>query len=51
MYNNTQASRTPAPPPTRQAGAKPSTPRPTWQPQPGGLSREELRKLVIELIG
>ncbi len=23
----------------------------TWQPQPGGLTREELRKIVIDLIG
>jgi hypothetical protein len=22
-----------------------------WQPEPGGLTREELRKIVIDLIG
>jgi hypothetical protein len=24
---------------------------PRWQPQPGGLTREELRKIVTDLIG
>jgi hypothetical protein len=24
---------------------------PAWQPQPGGLTREELRKIVTDLIG
>jgi hypothetical protein len=30
---------------------EPRAATPAWQPQPGGLTREELRKIVADLIG
>jgi hypothetical protein len=30
---------------------EPRAATPTWRPQAGGLTREELRKIVIDLIG
>jgi hypothetical protein len=41
-----------APTPQRQTvKADPCVFRPALQPQPAGLTREELRKIVLELIG
>ncbi|MDR7040500.1 MULTISPECIES: hypothetical protein [Methylobacterium] len=33
------------------AGTKPAISNPVWNPQPCGLTREELRKIVLEQLG
>jgi hypothetical protein len=50
MYSKIQSNRTQAPQRAEPVKATPRTPRPASQHQQG-LTREELRRIVIELIG